>query len=362
MGSKRLLGIFAAIALALVGTGLIAAYVNSAEDRALAGEEVVEVLVIDKLVKAGATPEEVEAATRIERVPSKVRADAALVNFDSLAGQVTAIDLVPGEQVVASRFIDEVVFAAEESKLTVIPPGYHEVTIALEPHRAVGGELRPGDSVGVIASFDPMPTNGAAGVRWVDTQKLREALDLGIDLATIGAWFGTESENPEGETDNNAEEEDPATGFNQNVVVDDIEAFVQAAELVISLDGSLPFEARQTPAVTHLLVHKVLVTRVQLEEPPQSFDSGDDEDASDLAPTGRLLVTLALPTEDIESVVFSAEFGRIWLSNEPQDAPEAGTAIVNRENIYLDTEDDDLVDREVTGSGDPAFSVQGEGQ
>lgn len=357
MGSKRLLGILAAVALAIVGTGVIAAYVRTAEDRALAGEEVVEVLIVDKFVKAGATPEEVEAATRTERVPSKVRAEAALVNFDSLAGQVTAIDLVPGEQVVSSRFVAEAVFDEEESTLTAIPPGYHEVTIALEPQRAVGGELRPGDSVGVIASFDPIPTNGSAALRWVDSQKLREALDLGIDLQTIAGWFNVDAEEP-GDSDASGNEEDSGAGITENIVVDDVEAYIQAAELVVALEDSLPFDARQTPLATHLLVHKVLVTRVQHEElPPTAEDLEDGDKTTDLAPSGRLLVTLALPTEDIESVVFSAEFGRIWLSAEPQDAPEAGTEIVNRENIFLEPGDD-----ETSESGDPAFSRQGDGQ
>ncbi len=348
MTRKRITGILAAFAMAVVGTGVLAAYVRSAEDRALAGEEVVEVLVINKFIEAGATPEEVQAATTLERVPAKVRAESAIVGFDQLAGLVSAVDLLPGEQVVGNRFVAAAVFEEEESTLTAIPPGYHEITIAIEPERAVGGELRPGDSVAVISSFDPIPTNGSAGVRWVAADNLREALDLGIDLETIAAWFGDTSKD---ETESDGETEgEPSTGLSQ-VIVDDQEAFLQAAELVIALDGDLPFEARQTPAVTHLLLHKVLVTRVQLEEAPQQIEGEDETPASDLAPSARIFVTLAVPTEDIESVVFSAEFGRIWLSAEPADASETGTQVRNRENIFLDRADDEL-----TPGGDPAFT------
>ncbi len=340
MTRKRLFGFMTSLALAIAGTAVLAAYVNSAEDRALAGEEIVEVLVIDKLIKAGATAEEVAAASRIERVPTKVRADTAVATVDGLSGQVSAVDLLPGEQILTNRFVTAAAFEEAESTLTAIPPGYHEITIALEAQRAVGGELRPGDSVGVISSFDAMPTNGSAAVRWVDANRLREALELGVDLNTIAAWFGTEAAD---EATEGPEEED-GTGFTDQVIVDDQEAFLQAAELVISLNGDLPFDARQTPAVTHLLVHKVLVTRVQHEEVPEVDE--DEERNTDLAPSGRLLVTLAVPVEDIESVVFSAEFGRIWLSAEPDEAPESGTRVVNRENVYEQDADDSFTPAE----------------
>ena len=37
------------------------------------------------------------------------------------------------------------------------------------------------------------------------------------------------------------------------------------------------------------------------------------------APTDSLLVTLALDAPSVEKVVYAAEFGTVWLSNEPDE-------------------------------------------
>jgi pilus assembly protein CpaB len=41
-----------------------------------------------------------------------------------------------------------------------VPAGFQEVAVALEPERAVGGELGPGDTVGVAMSFEPFDLPG----------------------------------------------------------------------------------------------------------------------------------------------------------------------------------------------------------
>ena len=61
--------------------------------------------------------------------------------------------------------------------------------------------------------------------------------------------------------------------------------------------------------------------------------AGDESKAAG-APTGKLLVTLALDAPSVERVVFAAEHGTVWLSAEPSDAPEDGTKIVERGNVY----------------------------
>lgn len=48
---KRIVGFVAALLLALVGTTLLVSFVAGAEDRALAGEEIVEVFVADTTIQ-----------------------------------------------------------------------------------------------------------------------------------------------------------------------------------------------------------------------------------------------------------------------------------------------------------------------
>jgi pilus assembly protein CpaB len=95
-------------------------------------------------------------------------------------------------------------------------------------------------------------------------------------------------------------------------------------------------------AETHMILNSVLVTNVQLT--PQgsgssSFGSSSGAGASaasndkpGMAAGGRVYVTLALSAPDAERVIFAAERGSLWLSNEPGNANSSGTKIVTRSN------------------------------
>ena len=68
------------------------------------------------------------------------------------------------------------------------------------------------------------------------------------------------------------------------------------------------------PETTHIILHKVKVTGVKTAG-------------------ANYLVSLALDAASVERVVFSAEFGRIWLTAEPTDANEAGTKVQTRGSV-----------------------------
>ncbi|MFA9445200.1 Flp pilus assembly protein CpaB [Egicoccus sp. AB-alg6-2] len=148
---RKVLGVLGAFLLALVGTGLLVAYVRGAEDRALAGEEVVEVLVVNQDVPRGTQAAELASYVTTERVPVKVRAFGSVDDLEDLEGQIAAVDLLAGEQLVRPRFVtpEELV---EEAAIE-IPEGLQEVTLSLAPQRALGGKVKPGDTVGLFASF-----------------------------------------------------------------------------------------------------------------------------------------------------------------------------------------------------------------
>jgi pilus assembly protein CpaB len=156
---RKLVGVLAAIGLALVGTLVLVAYVHGAEDRALSGEKTVGVLVVSQKVDRGTKADDLEGKVELKRVPAKVRADGGVTSTRELHGLVASADLVPGEQLVKARFArpSQVGTAsqpnqgggrADTAKLL-------RTTVALEPHRAVGGALKPGDLVAVFATYKP---------------------------------------------------------------------------------------------------------------------------------------------------------------------------------------------------------------
>lgn len=264
---KRIVGVVVAVLLAVVGTGVLVTYVRTAEQRALADEELVDVLVVTQATARGTSASALADRVRLEQVPVKVRSEGAVDDLDDIdAGLVTAVGLVPGEQVLRQRFT-----VADQLARVEVPPGLLQVTVALDPQRSLGGNVRAGQTVAVLASF----TGNGNG-------------------------------------DEPAAEGDPA-----------------------------PQADRDT---THLILHKVLVTHVQMTarattSTPGATNGGDgkqagEENSPGTAPAGEVLVTLAVDAPSVERVVFAAEHGSLWLSAEPEEAPETGTTIQTRETIY----------------------------
>jgi pilus assembly protein CpaB len=146
-----MMGVVAAVVLGAIGTFVLVAYVRDAEDRAVAGEQMVDVVVATKDVDAGTAAEDLGSVTKSERVPEKVRSDGAITALADVKGLVTATPLVPGEVLLRDRFASpgEVTKGVGEVKL---PRGDMEVTLSLEPQRAVGGLIEPGARVVVIGT------------------------------------------------------------------------------------------------------------------------------------------------------------------------------------------------------------------
>jgi pilus assembly protein CpaB len=148
---RRLLAAFAALLLLVVGTVVLVAYVRGADRRALAGVRTVDVLVADELIPEGTSGDALEALVRTEAVPAKTAVDGRVTDLASLAGRVAAVDLLPGEQLLAARFVQPDALGAPGT--VAVPAGLQEVSVLLEPQRAVGGRLAAGDTVGVVVSL-----------------------------------------------------------------------------------------------------------------------------------------------------------------------------------------------------------------
>ena len=89
---------------------------------------------------------------RTETVPAKTAVDGRVRDLDALAGRVATVDILPGEQLLAGRFARPGDLAGSRARSTV-PEGLQEISVLLEPQRAVGGRLAAGDTVGVVVSL-----------------------------------------------------------------------------------------------------------------------------------------------------------------------------------------------------------------
>jgi pilus assembly protein CpaB len=240
----RLLGAVASVVLAVAGTVLLVGYVKDADRRALRGTDPVDVYVVEKTVPAATPAKDLRQYLKVQPVPSAAVADGAVTDLQAAAGKVAAVDLLPGEQLVAGRLVEPE--ALQVPGKVPVPEGMQEVTIQLGPDRVVGGQLAAGDTVGVFASFDS----------------------------------GAGSNGP----------------------------------------------------TTHLVFHKVLVTSIQ--GAPAAAEGKAGTQTAPPVPDGSMLVTLARKAPDAEKLVFTAEFGSLWLSKEPAEAAEGGTRVITTDGVY----------------------------
>ena len=160
MKSRLLAGVLAVL-LAIVGAVIVVTYAQGADQRAVAGMNPTGVLVVTKAVPAGSPLETVKASVSVQQLPDTAVAETALESLDDSAGKVAAVDLIPGEQLLAERLV-----AAEEAKIeggVRVPAGMQEVSFQLEPQRVVGGRINVGDHVGISLNFSGGAYKPAAG-------------------------------------------------------------------------------------------------------------------------------------------------------------------------------------------------------
>jgi pilus assembly protein CpaB len=157
---RKLIGVVASVAVALVGTFVILKSSNSAKPTPAAlAEPSVKVLKVVKPVPKGTASNLLGDAVQEVNVPASQRSAGAAESLADLTGLVSNTDLVPDEQVMKARFIT----AAEQQRAEVANSGgsgLMGVWISMEPLRALGGRIQPGDQVAVVASFVNVPSNG----------------------------------------------------------------------------------------------------------------------------------------------------------------------------------------------------------
>ena len=274
-----------AVVLGVVGTFVLARYVQSARDDAAESEPTATVLVVSGDVPQGASLDDVAARVESTEVPEHLVADGAL---DDLAGLdpelVAGVELQAGEQLLRTRLVEP-----DELVSVDVPAGLQELTIALDPERAVGGQIEAGATVGIVMSYEP------------------------FELAASGTPIG-DSSDPNGPI------------------------------ALVAPEVTIP---SKTPNTTHLALNQILVTSVQLSQndaerstETSTTDDGDGDEpavAADIseAPGDRLLVTMAVTAPEAEQIIFAAEFGRLWLTGQDARTDSSNSRILTLQQAYV---------------------------
>lgn len=226
----RIIGAIVAVLLALIGTVYIVSYVQNADLRAYNGAQLSKAYFITKEIPAGTFGEEISNFVEVKQIPESALAAGRVKDLSELAGRVAAVGLLPGEQLISSRWIKSSDY--DPNGGMSVPDGFQAVTLALSTERVVGGTIKAGDTVGVLISSDG-----------VTKEVLHKVLVLSVQSGTAYMPTTTEQTNT-----------DPISGF---------------------------------------------------------------------------MVTFALKTPDVQTVVWGQEFGKIWLTREPSKADQAGDTPTN---------------------------------
>lgn len=269
---RRIIGIVAATLLASMGTVSLMAYAKSAKDKAESGEALVDVYVVDELVPKGAEPETIKSSVSLEQVPARLKQSGAITDLDAVGLNVAAIDLQPGDQLLAARLVAKEAVSDDVADKV-------QVAALLEAERAVGGALQKGDLVGVYLSFDPFE------------------LDAAGESSTADETTGETTAGGSGD------------------------------------QASAPDSPQKSPNLTRLEFQHVLVTNVQTINPPVSPDDNEETGVAQVTGT-QYVVTLALSPEQSERFVFATEFGHVRLSLDPTTVTDDGTRPVTLGNVY----------------------------
>ncbi|KAA6432111.1 Flp pilus assembly protein CpaB [Agrococcus sediminis] len=244
---RRLIVALVALLIAAVGGVLTYLYAAGADSRAMARMTPTQVLVVAEPIEAGTAADAIARSVVVSEIPQGVVVPGAVTDLADVAGLIASTDLLPGEQLLASRFVEPETLDGEFE----VPLDMHQLSIQLDRQRVIGGELRPGQTVAVFVS---------------------------------GTVTGSGPDGSDAEAD-----------------------------------------------MTRLLLHKVLVTAVHGGSSITTDESGEEVEE---AAADTLIVTLALSAADSELVVFSQEFGSVWLSLEGAEVPEGGTRVVTPEEVF----------------------------
>lgn len=212
--------------LALAGAFLLVWYLrgdtSEVADPAEA-EATRQVLVVTERIDSGTTIQDLLASPNAFLSARAVAEDSVLPSaitsiqeLQELGNLTLSADALPGEQLLLDRFIDPSTFDNESFTARVapveVPDGHHQVVLSLGASQALGGLVRAGDAVTVIAAFRVQPVEGesfevsAVVLPTIEVVNVRASAEVSgqlaadvdeVGLATIGNFAITVAVEPD---------------------------------------------------------------------------------------------------------------------------------------------------------------------
>jgi pilus assembly protein CpaB len=167
MGRRTIL-LTVAIVVAALGTALVFLYVRSADDRALEGQQQVQVLFATQEIPVGQSAQDAanNGSLVLRTVAQNSVAENALSDIDPIADEVALTTIFPGQQIVTPAFGDNTGVSA-----IPIPTDKMALSLQLGDPERVAGFLSAGSEVAVFATL-PNPKGGSTNANAQQTQLL----------------------------------------------------------------------------------------------------------------------------------------------------------------------------------------------
>jgi pilus assembly protein CpaB len=150
---RRLALLIAAVLVAALGTTLVFAYVKKADDRALADQQPVTVLIAKTAISAGTRV--IDAANagsfQTKELPQSAIVPGALSSVDPVKDQVVLSPIFAGQQLLTGMFGATGAAAAETA--IAIPVGQIAASFSFGDPQRVAGFVQPGSTVAVFMTL-----------------------------------------------------------------------------------------------------------------------------------------------------------------------------------------------------------------
>jgi len=148
--NRRMVAAFVAAALALGAFVSIFLYVRNADIRALAGVQAKDVYVVVNPIAKGTLAENLGSNIQLTQIPAKAVPDQAVYDLAEIQSKAASVDLVAGEVLLTSRFVDPTV-ASQDA--VAVPKGMEQMSLLVKPEQVRGGVLKAGETIGVVVSI-----------------------------------------------------------------------------------------------------------------------------------------------------------------------------------------------------------------
>lgn len=152
---RRVVAIVIALIVAVVGAGAVVAYAQSADKRAVAGQEVSTVYIAKKAVPEGTTlAKAVDGALIVpEQVVAKGVPDGAMTSIEPATRALVAqSDIQVGEVVLTGRF--STAKMTKKASVPLVPKGRVAVTLNLSDPQRIAPLLEPGSTIVIYDTFN----------------------------------------------------------------------------------------------------------------------------------------------------------------------------------------------------------------